>query len=98
MAVAVKNPVDTKGRASQTRLLMASLVGAVYILGSFAAVFYGVPQLWATGMGWLGDLVGPFANSALRLLVEVAAAAGCTCSASPWPGPTRPRGSAPACS
>jgi preprotein translocase SecE subunit len=76
MAVAVKNAQDTKAR-SQNRLLTASLVGAVYILGSVAAVLYGVPQLWAGGVTpWLEPALGSFINVALRLIVQVAAGVG----------------------
>ena len=75
MAVAV-NPAETKTRSPELRLLVAGLAGALYVLGSVAVVFYGVPELWGVGTTpWLQPQVGEFMDAGLRLLAEVAAAA-----------------------
>jgi preprotein translocase SecE subunit len=92
MAVAVKNTQDTKTRP-RSRLLSASLVGAVFILGSLAAVLYGVPQLWAGGVTpWLEPALGSFVNVALRFLVQVAAGVGLYVFGLSLAGPNPPKG------
>ena len=49
MAVAVKTrPRTDAPRARSTGSPVGSLVGAVYVLGSLAVVFAGLPTLWRT--------------------------------------------------
>jgi preprotein translocase SecE subunit len=50
MAVAVKNTPDTQTRTGISSLALASLLGAVYILGGVAVVAWGVPFLWHEGV------------------------------------------------
>ena len=62
MAVAVKSSPETQQTApAEPRLLLASFVGAVYVLASFAVVLYGVPKLWAAGVtqGMMWRATGP---------------------------------------
>jgi preprotein translocase SecE subunit len=72
MAVAVKSTMETASQRPLNRLAVNSWIGAVYILGSLALIFFGVPHLW--------DLVGanlPFTGTvhgAIKLLLMVAAA------------------------
>ena len=75
MATAVDTSSQPRTPASQTSLLAASLVGAVYVLASLAVVFVAVPLLWAQnvtpqiGSNWLLDDV-------LQVSAQVGAAVG----------------------
>jgi preprotein translocase SecE subunit len=71
MAVAVKNTPESQTRTTAGNLTLASLLGAVYVLGSLALVFQGVPWLWKTGVApWLGESL-PFVNTAGLITVMV---------------------------
>src|SRR5947209_17825486 len=50
MAVAVKSGSDTQTRTGMASLAVASVAGAVYVLGSIAVVAWGVPELWRLGV------------------------------------------------
>src|SRR5436309_1725832 len=74
MAVAVKNTPESQTRIAAGNLTRDSLLGAVYVLGSLALVFQGVPWLWKTGVApWLGESL-PFVNTAGLITVMVFAA------------------------
>jgi preprotein translocase SecE subunit len=54
MAVAVKNTPESATRHPLNPLVIDSFAGALYVLGSLAAVFYGVPALWSMAVDpWL---------------------------------------------
>lgn len=77
MAVAVKNSTEAQARASFDVGPLTSLLGALYVLGSFAVVFYGVPALWTTTLGGpISATLGSFFSGALKLVAMLAAAAG----------------------
>ena len=46
MAVAEKQSAETKSRTSAAGIKLGGLVGALFVLGGIAAVFYVVPLLW----------------------------------------------------
>jgi preprotein translocase SecE subunit len=94
MAVAVKSSPETQQTApAEPRLLLASFVGAVYVLASFAVVLYGVPKLWAAGVTpWLEPALGSFVDVALRLLVQAAAAVLLVLFGNTLAGPNPPLG------
>ena len=48
MAVAVKNATKTAQARSGNALAVSSLLGAAYVLGCLAILFYPVPRLWAS--------------------------------------------------
>src|SRR5436190_19665244 len=74
MAVAEKKPPESQTRTTPGNLTLASLLGAVYVLGSLALVFQGVPWLWKSGVApWLGESL-PFVNTAGLITVMVFAA------------------------
>jgi len=71
MAVAVKNTPESQTRTSPGNLLLASVLGAAYVLGGLAVVFQGVPWLWKIGISpWLGESL-PFVNTAGLITVMV---------------------------
>jgi len=72
MAVAVKNTPETISQRPGNRLAWESLVGAVFILGCLAVVFYALPKLW-----WeLFRLPHNAVMTSLLILVMVGAAGG----------------------
>jgi preprotein translocase SecE subunit len=70
MATAVKTTPETVTRSPQQRLVLNSLLGALYVFFSFALVFVGLPMLWD-----VLDLAGVFGNvmlaDALLILVTL---------------------------
>jgi preprotein translocase SecE subunit len=75
MAVAVKNNTDTRSGSPATRLAVASLVGAVYVLGALVVVFYGVPRLWDLVVGNALAGLGGIGN-ALEVILAAGAGVG----------------------
>src|SRR5258708_1417020 len=94
MATAVKNSsTPTPTSDPQTRLLRASVVGAVYVAAAIAFVAFGIPTLWRTGMTpWLEPLLGSFFNAAGLIVVLVTAAAGLLVGGLAIAGPNPPDG------
>jgi preprotein translocase SecE subunit len=77
MAVAVKNSPDLTTRSWLERLPVASLLGAVYILGSIGVVFSGIPSLWSAYVDLaLRRSLGVFVSGALLLVVMLAVSWG----------------------
>jgi preprotein translocase SecE subunit len=78
MAVAVKNTTEAAPRQAPDPVAMGSLLGALYVLGSLAVVFYAVPRLWALLVSpWLAGTLGlAFIDTALLLVAMLAAGAG----------------------
>src|SRR5262245_28966776 len=71
MAVAVPNKPESQTRIAAGNLTLASLLGAIYVLGGLAVVFQGVPWLWKIGVAsWLGESL-PFVNTAGLITVMV---------------------------
>jgi preprotein translocase SecE subunit len=92
MAVAVKNMPDSQTRGAAGNLTLASVSGAVYVLGSLALVFQGVPWLWKTGVAlWLGESL-PFVNTAGLITVMVFAAVALFVFGLTLTGPNPPAG------
>src|SRR5947209_9875251 len=93
MAVAVQPSTEAKGSAAPAPLWAASLIGGLYVLAALAAVFYAVPKAWDAGVtGWLEPAVGAFANVALRIVAQVAAAILLAVFGSRLAGPRPPKG------
>ena len=94
MATAVKSsstPAPTTD--PHTRLLLASVLGAVYVAACVAFVAFGIPALWRTGMTpWLEPALGAFFNVALLIVVLVTAAAGLLIGGLTMAGPNPPDG------
>ena len=76
MAVAVKNTPETVPQRTANVLAVGSLGGTVYVLGSLAVLFYGVPALWDMLVTALVGSAGSFVDRSLLLVVMVAVAAG----------------------
>ncbi len=76
MAVAVKNTPETAPQRTANVLAVGSLVGTVYVLGSLAVLFYGVPAVWDLLVKALVGSSGSFVDRSLLLVVMVAVAAG----------------------
>src|ERR1043165_2570734 len=76
MATAVEpSSQQTTPPNPQARLVLASLVGAVYVLAALAVVFYAVPTFWKeTVAPQLGGF--SFLDVALRIAVQIAVALG----------------------
>lgn len=69
MAVAIKNSPEAEGPKLLDRLAVESWLGAFYVLGSIAVVFFGIPLAWD---GIVGS--GSAVRVALMVLLVVAAA------------------------
>jgi preprotein translocase SecE subunit len=91
MAVAVKNTPETVPQRTANVLAVGSLAGTVYVLGSLAILFYGVPTLWDWVVAPLLSSV-PFVSRALLLLVSAAVAGGLALVGARLLGPNPPRG------
>ncbi|HTK78226.1 MAG TPA: preprotein translocase subunit SecE [Gemmataceae bacterium] len=92
MAVAEKKPPDSQTRTPAGNLTVASLAGAIYVLGGLALVFQGVPWLWKTGVApWLGESL-PFVNTAGLITVMVFAAVALFVFGLTLVGPNPPAG------
>jgi preprotein translocase SecE subunit len=77
MAVAVKDSMGTMTSRALSRLALGSLGGTLYLLGSLAIVFYGIPMAWETmGSRLISNTPGSAVDAALRILLMIAAAAG----------------------
>lgn len=87
MAVAVKNTPETVPQRTANVLAVGSLVGTVYVLGSLAVLFYGVPALWDTVI-----TSNTFVMRSLLLLVMIAVAAGLGFLGVRLLGPNPPKG------
>ena len=75
MAVAVKTP-ETRSKPAPTSIQVLSLVGLVFLLGSLAAVLWGIPTYLPQSLPALGLTLAPYTQSALIALVMIAAAIG----------------------
>jgi len=81
MATAVQTSQPQPGsepRASNptTQLLLAGLIGAVYLLAAVAVAGYAVPLLWKEFVAPVVQQAGGFVNAFLRVVVQVGAIAG----------------------
>jgi preprotein translocase SecE subunit len=94
MAIAVKNSTEaTSASEPRTRLLRASVVGAVYVAACIAVIAFGVPWLWKTGMTpWITQHLGSFFDAAGLIVVLVTAAAGLAIAGLAMAGPHPPEG------
>src|SRR5262245_19768604 len=90
MAVAVKNVPETASpRTPLQRLARGSVVGVLYVLGSLALTFHGLPYVFRNVLN-----LDPssFVNVALLLLAMLGAAAGLTFMGVKLAGPHPPPG------
>src|SRR5262245_22315407 len=95
MAVAVQPAAETKGTTAPAPLWQASLIGALYVLGALAVVFYAVPRAWNEGVSnWLVPALGSWAfiNVIARVVVQLAAAGALIWLGARLAGPTLPKG------
>jgi len=72
MAVAVKNPPETGTTGLFDRLSAMSLAGVVYVLGTLAIVFKGLPTLWSQ-LGLPNDTFMGVAVLGLNMLAALTA-------------------------
>lgn len=70
MATAVETSSQSRTPNPTAHLVLASLVGAVYVLATLAVVFYAVPAIWTQTVA---DQLGRF-DVALRIVVQIGAA------------------------
>ncbi len=77
MAVAVKGTSEIRPQESSSgRLPMISLAGAGYVVIAIAAVVFGVPRLWHSGVSpWLVPALGSFVDVAGLFVVVLTCAA-----------------------
>jgi preprotein translocase SecE subunit len=101
MAVAVKNTPESSTRTALGGLVPASILGAVFVLGCAAILFWGVPQIWWTGwdrfLGLFGDPVAvakrlSFVGGAGLIAIEIIAIILLAMLGMTLAGPTPPRG------
>jgi preprotein translocase SecE subunit len=92
MAVAVKNTSETTEPSLMDRLAVRSLLGVVYILVSFALVFFVLPYLWGVAVSPTLRGISPFVDVAVLLAVLVAAAVGVVWLGLRLVGPSPPAG------
>jgi preprotein translocase SecE subunit len=91
MAVAVKNSSESTTRSGTMNLVMASLGGAMYVLGSIAIVTQVIPKLWAAGVSpWLESV--PFVDAAGLIVVLLFAVGALVVLGMTLVGPNPPRG------
>jgi preprotein translocase SecE subunit len=93
MAVAVKNTPETTSRTPLDRLPVVSLAGAAFILASLAGVLYGIPHVWDLYLRpSIVAALGGFFDSALLLVVMLAAMVGLAIVGRRLLGPAPPTG------
>src|SRR5437879_690291 len=91
MAVAVKNTPENKTRTPLGSLATASILGAAYVLGCAAVLFWGVPRVWELGVApYLVNL--SFVSVAGLIVVEVVAVIMLSLLGTALVGPAPPRG------
>jgi preprotein translocase SecE subunit len=74
MATAVKTTPESATRSPHQRLVVSSVLGALYVFFSFALIFAGLPTLW--DVLDLGALLNPFLAGSLLILVTLPAIVG----------------------
>ncbi len=89
MTVAVKNTPELSTGNLFDRLAVTSLAGVVYVLGSLAVIFTGLPALW---WNYLGLSRESFPAWALLIVAMVAAAGGLIYLGGRLLGPAAPKG------
>jgi preprotein translocase SecE subunit len=90
MATAVETSSQPRTPSTPAHLLVASLVGAVYVLAALAVVFFAVPSLWAQYVA--PQLGGDKLLGALRGVAQIAAAVGLAWFGQSLAGANPPRG------
>src|SRR4051794_9166319 len=86
MTLAVKNTPDTAAPSGFDRLPVAVLAGVVYVLGSLAIIFKGLPTAWSM-LQWPGIV-----SAVVLGLLMLAAASALTVLGLRLLGPQPPRG------
>jgi preprotein translocase SecE subunit len=92
MAVAVKNTPESQTRTALTALVPASIVGAAFIIGCAAIVFWGVPYLWDVGIASHLPEGLSFVSYAGLIVVEAVTIAILAFVGMAFTGPAPPRG------
>jgi preprotein translocase SecE subunit len=72
MALAVKNPPEAAPESPFARLAVSSVAGLLFLLGSIAVVFWGIPWAW----GQVPMLINAFVSNTLMIVLMIAAAVG----------------------
>lgn len=72
MATAVETPSQPRTPNPQPKLVVASLVGAAYVVAALAVVFYAVPMLWRENVS--PHVGNAFVDFPLRIVAQIAAA------------------------
>jgi preprotein translocase SecE subunit len=79
MAVGIQNKSDEASHPLLSRLVVDSLLGMVFLLGSLGIVFYAIPVAWEVSVTpWLEPAIGPPVSITLRILAMLAAGFGLT--------------------
>jgi len=77
MAVAVKNTPEAPSKRAFDSLPLASIAGTLYLVLCLAAVFAGLPKVWAVAVTpWLAEALNSFVDQALLGVAMLAAAIG----------------------
>src|SRR5579864_3638991 len=94
MAIAVQNSSEASTAPNpQSRLLLSSVIGAVYVAICLAVVAFGVPYLWRQGMtDWITRHLGSFFDVAGLIVVLVTVAVGLLFAGLAIAGPQQPPG------
>ena len=92
MATAVQPGTEPRTANPRTRLVLASLLGAAFIVAGVVVAAYLVPMLWRQAVSPVVAQFGPFVDVALRLVAQLAAVAGVVWVGSLLAGENPPRG------
>lgn len=92
MATAVQPTAAPRAANPRTRLIVASLLGAAFVVAGIVVAAYLVPMLWRQAITPTLAQFGPFVDAALRMLVQVAAIAAVVWIGARLAGDHPPRG------
>lgn len=94
MSTAVQPPTSPPARASSTHagLVIASVFGALVVLGGLVIAGYAVPQIWQEFIAPSASRLPGFLNVSLRLLFQLGAAGGVIYAGTRLSGDNPPKG------
>lgn len=92
MATAVQPSSEQKTPSPRTRLVLASLFGAVFVIAGVAVAAYLVPTLWRQAVSPVVAPLGTFVDVFLRLTVQLAAIVGVVWLGTKLVGANPPKG------
>ena len=92
MATAVQTKTESATPNPRARLVLASLVGAVFVLAGIAVAAYLVPQYWKEFVSPTLGQAGSFVDAALRVVAQLVAAGVVIYAGTRLAGSNPPRG------